>query len=92
MSFNIPLDQRNEEKDNLLNGCLWNTRSVCNKAQELSDYILDDDINILLVTETWLSIHGEVSRVIIGTLVLAGYSIIHVSQAKGRGGDAGIMF
>ena len=34
--------------------CLINSRSVCNKAEFLVDYVTSHDIDIMCITETWL--------------------------------------
>ena len=61
-----------------------NARSVCNKAHDLSKYITDNDIDILLVTETWLSTSSDKNNVVIDNLVPTGYRIFHVPHSKGR--------
>lgn len=38
-----------------LNIVLWNATSVRNKKQELHKFLIDDQIDIALITETWLA-------------------------------------
>ena len=40
---------------------LLNARSVCNKADLLVDYVADHDLDILCITETWLSRENTVA-------------------------------
>ena len=37
-----------------LHFCLLNTRSIRNKAMAVKDFVVDNDIDILAMTETWL--------------------------------------
>jgi hypothetical protein len=62
---------------------LINARSVCNKAHDICDYIIDNDIDVLLITETWLSSSADV---VLGELAPAGYQVLHVPRGRGRGG------
>lgn len=34
--------------------CLLNARSVCNKPSYIHDFTIDNDVDILCLTETWL--------------------------------------
>jgi predicted nucleic acid-binding Zn-ribbon protein len=65
---------------------------VCNKAQELADLISDNDIDLFLITETWLSNSSDNNKIILGDLVPAGYKIVHVPRRKGRGGGVAIVY
>ena len=42
-------------KSHFANACLLNCRSVCNKAAVIKDFIVQHDIDILGINETWLS-------------------------------------
>ena len=89
----VPLEpSKKASKDHLLNIFVVNARSVCNKADVLSEYIVDNDIDILLITETWLSSSSDRNRVVLGDLVPAGYKIHHVPRKRIRGGGVGIVF
>ena len=35
---------------------LLNCRSVCNKTDTIKDFVVDNDIDILAITETWLRV------------------------------------
>ena len=56
---------------------LWNARSICNKTTAFSDYVLEHDIDLMAITETWLS---DDSYIVIGELTPPGYSFINVPR------------
>ena len=39
----------------ILGLCVLNARSVCNKTHVLCNYIVDNDLDIFALTESWLS-------------------------------------
>ncbi|KAJ8047785.1 hypothetical protein HOLleu_06878 [Holothuria leucospilota] len=69
--------------------CLVNTRSVRNKCSAFVDFVLDNDFDIVAITETWLK-HGD--DVIIGDITPAGYTFKHVTRPTKFGGGVGILF
>ena len=64
-----------------------NTRSVRNKAQFVKEYIDDHGIDIVALTETWLS-DGEV----VDDLTYGGYNLVHLPRKNRRGGSVGLLF
>ena len=38
-----------------LNVCVWNAQSVRNKTASFADYIHDNELDILAITEMWFS-------------------------------------
>ncbi len=71
--------------------CLLNTRSVKNKIMKVKDFVVDHDIDILAITETWLR-PGNVDEVDIGTLCSSGYRFLHVPRSYSSGGGVGLLF
>jgi len=67
-----------------------NARSVKNKAADIASFITDEQIDILVITETWLR-SGEGDKVVKGELVPKGYKLIHAPRVKRRGGGVGIV-
>ena len=91
--INIPLSKDYySDNDRQLRLCLLNVRSVCNKAIDVCEYITDNDIDIFLMTETWLSKDTKSNQVILGDLVPHGYKIIHIPRPRRRGGGVGVIF
>ena len=66
---------------------LMNTRSVSNKAQFVKDYIDDHGIDIVALTETWLS-DGEV----VTDLTNGGHNLVHLPRKNRRGGGVGLLY
>ena len=59
--------------------CLLNIRSVKNKITALTDFILENNFDIIALTETWLS---DADAVTLGDLTPAGYSSPRIAQEK----------
>jgi len=60
------------------------------KPAVLRDFIVNDCIDILLLTETWLSSDSPSS--VLDSLTPPGYSIIHKPRLSGRGGGLAVIF
>ena len=71
--------------------CTLNARSVRNKTTEIYDYIIDHDIDVLGVTETWLK-SGSQDKITIGNLTPSGYTLHHVPRSKRKGGGVALIF
>ena len=52
--------------------CVLNVRSIKNKAMAVKDFVVDQDIDILALTETWLR-PGNIDDIEIRTLCPTGY-------------------
>jgi hypothetical protein len=71
---------------------LLNCQSVKNKATIISDFLCENDLDVLLLNETWLR-SGATDKRVIGDLVPDGYSFKHKARNNGsRGGGVGILF
>ena len=77
-------------KCNNLNIALTNARSVRNKATIYSYYILENDLDIIIITETWLNDQGDGS--VIHDLVPAGYSYVSRNRKNREGGGIIIIY
>ena len=78
-----------ETSDNL-RLCVLNPWSVRNKADEINDFILDQGLDLLAVTETWLS--GDITdNPIISALLPAGFSILQ-NPRQSRGGGTAVIY
>ncbi len=69
-------------------GCV-NARSVRNKSLELCEYIKDQNLDILAITETWLFSHD---LAIIRKLTPNGYNLKHEPRNDRQGGGVAIIY
>ena len=63
----------NSDIVNSLKVCHWNARSLKNKSLILADYVISHDVDIMLLTETWLSDEDDT---IIKEITPPGYVIL----------------
>jgi exonuclease III len=70
--------------------CVLNCRSVKNKACAIVDHIIDSDLDIIALTETWLSTLERDQR-IIGELTPPGYIFHHVPRLNRKGGGVAVL-
>ena len=82
-------DSRPKHHTQLFNLCLVNPCSVCNKASELCDFIIDNALDLCVITETWLK-GDDRDSVILAELQPQGYKTVHAPR-KSRGGEVAIM-
>lgn len=73
-----------------LDFCLWNVRSVKNKALSLKDYTVEHDLDFLAFTETRLH-SGESESFFVGELCPKGYTFYRTPRENSRGGGVGIL-
>ena len=62
---------------------LMNDQSVRNKTLLINEYIHEDAIDLLAITETWLKRDSD--SALITELTPDGYSYINVPRQRGRG-------
>ena len=74
-----------------------NARSVRNKADEIASLIIDEDVDICAITETWLSANSDTKdKVVLGNLIPPGFKLLHVPRSKTRnkasGGGVAVIY
>lgn len=75
---------------NCVNFALVNAQSVKNKVEDFLDHIIDKNIDLCLVTETWLK---DIDTVTFSALSMDGYVFRNFARETVRaGGGTGIMF
>ena len=72
-----------------LNVCQWNARSLRNKTTTCSDLVVDHKVDILFLTETWLSV--DLDQVAIGELTPLGYNYINMPRKTDKYGGIGVL-
>ncbi|CAB4027441.1 Hypothetical predicted protein, partial [Paramuricea clavata] len=75
----------------LLQLAVLNARSIKNKTLQIKDYIVDNDIDIMALTETWIKGH-ENCEFATRDICPSGYVFSHVPREFGSGGGVGIIF
>ena len=73
------------------NVAILNARSVCNKALDLNEYVMENDIDFFCITETWLSSSNRHAPTI-ASLTPAGYKFHHVPRPSSTGGGVGCLY
>ena len=77
-------------KPDMLRFATINARSLRNKVAVFSDYIVDQNIDVCVVTETWLK---DMDTTSIAGVCLPGYSFKSFPRQSNRsGGGSGVMF
>ena len=72
--------------------CLLNMRSVREKGLIVKDFPVENDLDALILAETWLR-PGNVDAVAVGTLCPTGYRFIHGPRISNTsGGGIGFLF
>ena len=70
-----------------------NLCSVKNKATSIYDYIIERELDIMVIAETWLLPTCELNAVYLNELLPNDYTISHIPRTDGRtGGGIGIIF
>ena len=83
-----PTSPSTPKPTNLINVALLNTCSIKNKTTDILDIIIDKNIHVFCLTETWLK-EGQSS--VITSFVPDTHVFHHFSRPKGRGGGVGIV-
>ncbi|KAK6181887.1 hypothetical protein SNE40_009665 [Patella caerulea] len=79
-------NEKNSEKFSL---CILNTRSVRYKTNELNEYVVDNDADLFIATESW--IRNE-DTVIINKLVPANFDSLFENRKHSKGGGIACLF
>ena len=67
---------------------LLNCRSAQNKCAELREHVIDNELDIFALTETWLRKNDTMD---VSDLCPDGYSFINCPRSSGKGGGIGII-
>ena len=69
---------------------LINARSIRNKTLLIQDFVVDNLVDVLIITETWLSRCGD--EVIIGKICPPAYRFFNQPRLSGNGGGVGLLY
>ena len=76
-------------KDDGLRVCCINAQSCRNKALAIADHIIEHNIDVMAICETWLKYKRDTS--VIKDMLPNGYSIEHTPRPIGKGGGVAII-
>ena len=86
-SYSVVSVNRSQSSLKLLS---FNSQSCRQIATDIYDLIVDNSIDVLMLTETWLYFHGD--EAYIAAMTPAGYQVRSFPQAGSRGGGIGSTF
>jgi len=86
----VIISNENIADNSKLSVAFINARSVKNKTFELSELIKDNKLDVLAITESWLS-KGSADNVVRGELTPNGYQLVDAPRPKGRGGGLAVV-
>ena len=70
----------------------WNIRSLIKKAAPICDLVISKRIDILALTETWLSADYNTDSTLAGVLnTLQDFDFLHLPRTAGPGGGVGVL-
>lgn len=78
------------ESSSSLSMCILNTQSCRNKTDEVRDFITDNKIDLLAMTETWLA-PGSRDATTRKAITPPGYQLLDVPRTTGRGGGVALL-
>ena len=81
----------NSSSANSLNVCVLNARSIINKTLQIKYLVVDKNINILALTETWLK-PDDCSDYTIRDISPTGCAFVHTPRSNGDGGGVGLLY
>ena len=74
-----------------LTTAIINARSIKNKSTSIKEYVIDNNIDITAITETWLGADGR-DGIVEVAITPPGYSLCHVPRSQGTGGGVALLF
>ena len=70
--------------------CSLNVRSINNKTLCIREFIIDNNLDILFLCETWLG--TDYDETSISEFLPPGYKLLHQARTNQRGGGVGIVY
>ena len=73
---------------------LWNARSLTNTTRAVTDLVVDNNLDVLVITESWLSGDSNRDGHTLADLesCLPNYDIIHRPRKSSRGGGIFVLY
>ena len=70
---------------------LMNVQSLNNKYDFVADHIVENKLDIVSITETWLSPKNDLNSPCVAAIEKHGYKFIHRPRCSGRGGGVAVV-
>ena len=70
---------------------LMNVQSLNNKYDFVADHIVENKLDIVSITETWLSPKDDLNSPCVAAIEKHGYKFIHRPRCSGRGGGVAVV-
>ena len=87
----VQVSKRGTKPSKTLTIGLMNCQSVCNKTDEIVEYIKHMKLDIVALTETWLK-GNDSDQKTVGELQTSGLTVSHAPRTHRSGGGVGIMY
>ena len=71
---------------------LMNGQPIGDKTSEIVDYVVDHDVDVVALTETWLKVYYQDIAKSIGDVTPDGYTFKHLARSGRKGGGIGLLF
>ena len=65
------------------------SRSICNKSDEFVDFVLQNNLDLVAISETWFKPDDDL---IPRECTPAGYTLHHIPRPKETGGGVALLF
>ena len=85
----IPIQRFDPSNISDIKVCLWNAHSIRNKTFLLHDYISEHDLDLMMITETWLR---EGDSAIINECTPPGYTLLSIPRLTDHHGGIAALF
>ena len=67
-----------------LSTCLLNVSSAQNKPSLIADFIVENELDVLALTETWLKDTDSNQSRTVSEMTPSGYKCLHVPRSRGK--------
>jgi len=75
----------------MIRGCLLNANSAGNKSEEIKEYMFQNNLDLLAVTETWAK-PGRDGNYALRACCPPGFNFEHEPRPVGRGGGVALIY
>ena len=91
-TINIGTDRRAPKTTSCVRFAVWNAHSINKKSASICDFVMSRRLDILVLTETWLSTKSSDSNTVAEiTHTLQDHNFIHLPRSDRKGGGVGIL-